>query len=399
MVEYPAVRPDDIRRHNLALLLAQVHRDGALTRAELTQRLGVSRSTIGALVSELADLGVVLERIPSGGTRAGRPSHVVGPNPDGPYVVAVDLDVRGISMAAVGIGGTVLSRHHVPTHAGLQPSDVIEAVVAGIPLLRLQSGRGALVGVGVSVPGTVDRRQATIGLAPNLGWRSVPLGSQLAEALRRRVLVRLGNDADLSVLAEHIRGAGRGCDDLVFLMGRTGVGAGLFVNGVPVRGRDGHAGEIGHNPVDPAGPQCHCGKRGCLETYVSDAALLTLAGKRPAPTRDTLAQVFGAARAGRPRPLAAVRAVAASLGRTVAGLINTLNPERVILGGSFTEVYALAKDEVEAAVAAWVLDGPGETVELSLPLLGDDSALLGAAEVAFSALLRDPLLLRERAAR
>jgi predicted NBD/HSP70 family sugar kinase len=83
----------------------------------------------------------------------------------------------------------------------------------------------------------------------------------------------------------------------------------------------------------------------------------------------------------------------------VAGLINTLNPERVILGGSFTEVYAIAKDEIEAAVAGSVLDGPGETVELSLPLLGDDSALLGAAEVAFSALLRDPLLLRERAAR
>src|ERR1700761_1914821 len=84
----PAARPDAMRRHNLALILAQVHRDGALTRAELTSRLGLSRSTIGALVTALVDLGLVQESVPSGGTRAGRPSHVVGPHADGPFVVA-----------------------------------------------------------------------------------------------------------------------------------------------------------------------------------------------------------------------------------------------------------------------------------------------------------------------
>jgi predicted NBD/HSP70 family sugar kinase len=299
----------------------------------------------------------------------------------------------------VGIGGTVLVRHQLPTAAEPQAADVVSAIAAAVPALRREVGRGALVGLGVAVPGTVDRRQGLIGVAPNLGWRSSPFGAMLSEALRRMVLVRVGNDADLSVLAEHTRGAGRNCDDLVFLMGRTGVGAGFFVNGVPARGHDGHAGEIGHNVVDPAGPPCHCGKRGCLETFVSDSALLSLAGRSPSATRNSVAEVFCAARRGSPADVESVHTVARSLGRTVAGLVNTLNPERVILGGSFAEVFDIAGDDVRAALAESVLDAPGETVELTKPELGEDSALIGAAEVAFAALLRDPLLLRDRAAR
>src|SRR5690349_6772650 len=102
----PAVsRPDDIRRHNLALVLREVHRDGPLSRAELTQRLSLSRSTIGTLVTDLSELGLVQESVPVGGERAGRPSHVVAPRPDGPYSLAVDVDLDRISVAAVGVGG------------------------------------------------------------------------------------------------------------------------------------------------------------------------------------------------------------------------------------------------------------------------------------------------------
>ena len=115
MTRVPVARQDAIRRHNLGLLLGQIHRDGALTRAELTQRLHLSRSTIGALVSDLVELGLVDEHVPSGGDRAGRPSHVVGPRPDGPYAVAVDIDITHVTTAAVGIGGQVLARHVIAT--------------------------------------------------------------------------------------------------------------------------------------------------------------------------------------------------------------------------------------------------------------------------------------------
>lgn len=395
----PAARPDAMRRHNLSLLLAEVHRNGALTRAELTTRLGLSRSTIGALVADLAELKLVRELVPSGGKRAGRPSHVVGPHPGGPYVVAVDVDVADLVVAAVGLGGGVLVRQVIevsPSEAG-SPQVIAKRIVDAFAELASMAGLpGEPVSIGVSVPGTVDRNNGTIGLAPNLGWRDSAFGDMLTELAPAHVPVVVGNDADLAVVAEHIRGGGRGCDDLVFLIGRTGVGAGIIMNGVPLRGHDGHAGEIGHNVVDPAGPPCHCGKRGCLESFVGDQALLTLAGMCPT---DDASHVFAAARGGVATAIDAVRHVATALGRAIAGLVNTLNPERVMLGGSFAEVLDIARADLERGFEAYVLDAPGESVVLSKPDLGEDSALLGAAEIAFTSLLADPLGGRALAAR
>jgi hypothetical protein len=125
----PVARPDAIRRHNLALVLEHVHRDGPVTRAELTQRLAVSRSTVGALVADLIELGLVDEEVPSGGSGVGRPSHVVGPHPAGPYVVAVDIDVTQVVTAAVGIGGIVLAREVVTTGADACAPDTVAGII------------------------------------------------------------------------------------------------------------------------------------------------------------------------------------------------------------------------------------------------------------------------------
>jgi predicted NBD/HSP70 family sugar kinase len=228
-----------------------------------------------------------------------------------------------------------------------------------------------------------------VGVAPNLEWHDARLGELLAERLGPEVSVSIGNDADLSVLAEHGRGSGRGCTDLVYLIGRSGVGAGLIVNGAPLLGRDGRAGEIGHNVVAESGPECHCGKRGCLETFIGDHALLSLAGRDVPPTEENVAAVFAAARSGDEAALAAVRTVAGWLGQAVGNLVNTLNPQRVILGGSLSSVLELARPEIEQALQHYAFD-PGHPVELTPPRFGADSALLGAAELAFVDLLEDP---------
>jgi predicted NBD/HSP70 family sugar kinase len=385
-------RPDAIRRHNLGLLLEHVHRDGELTRAQLTQRLALSRSTIGALVADLTESGLLTERVPNGGERAGRPSHVVAPRDDGPYAIAVDIDVTRISTAAVGIGGHVLARYSVPNREPESPRAAAASIAAAVDALAAQVEPGAWpVGVGVSVPGTVGRADALVEFAPNLGWRDEPFGKLLSAALPSDLSVAVGNDADVAVMAEHLRGAARGADDAVFLMGRVGVGAGLICNGMPLRGRDGHAGEVGHNVVDPSGPRCHCGKRGCVETYVGDKALLKLAGRRRAPTGEAIAALFDDARSGDGRAADAVRTVARSLGHTIASLVNVLNPERVILGGSLARVFEFAPEEIAAAMDEYAMSVAHESVQLYTPGLGADSMLLGAAEIAFAHLLTDPL--------
>ena len=386
-----AARPDAIRRHNLALILGHVHRDGFLTRAELTQRLGVSRSTIGALVADLIELGLVEESVPTGGDRVGRPSHVVGPREDGPYVVAVDVDVTHVTSAAIALGGLALSRFTVPTGPDpVSPEHVADLVASSVDELHRLLGRPGS-GVGVSVPGTVDKHTGTVGVAPNLGWHEARLGDLLAARLGPGVPIAVGNDADLSLLAELSRGSARGCRDAVCLIGRIGVGAGVLVNGQPVTGRDGRAGEVGHNVVSPDGPPCHCGKHGCLETMIGDEALLRLAGRDVEPTEQNVAALLDDARAGDQTALSAVRSIAGWLGQALGTLVNTLNPQRVILGGSLSGVLELARVDVEKALEHYAFD-PGHPVELVLPQLGADSALLGAAELAFADLLDDPFV-------
>lgn len=383
-------RPDAIRGHNLGLLLSEIHRDGALTRAELTRRLHLSRSTVGALVADLTDLGILDERVPTGGSRAGRPSHVVGPREAGPYAVAVDIDIGRVRSAAIGVGGRIIAREETDT---VGPPDVLaqHIVDAGARLHSRVSAGAWPIGIGVSVPGTVRRSDGLVEFAPNLGWRHADFGALLAARVTNDLPVSVGNDADLAVLAERLRGNARGCDDVVYLMGRIGVGAGIIVNGSPLRGYDGFAGEVGHTVVDSSGPECHCGKRGCMETYVGDAALMKLAGRQAAPTTDNVAEVLAAARGGEERASAAVCAVAQALGHAIAGLVNVLNPQRVLLGGSFAGVYDFAGDLVEKATSVNSMARVSECVQLCLPGLADDASLLGAADTAFAALLDNPL--------
>jgi predicted NBD/HSP70 family sugar kinase len=390
-------RPDAIRQHNLALLLQQVHRDGQLTRAELTRRLALSRSTIGALVADLTELGLLDERIPSGGERAGRPSHVVAPRENGPYAVAVDVDVTRVCSAAIGIGGNVLARHDVNTRPGENAAaDVAAHIVTATGVLAGSVLPGAWpIGIGVSVPGTVSRHDGAIEMAPNLGWRGEPFGSIVTTLLGGALPVSVGNDADVAMLAENLRGAARGCDDAVYLIGRVGVGAGILANGTALRGHHGHAGEVGHMVIDAAGPRCHCGKRGCVETYIGDKALLRLAGRRQTATPEAIAAVFSDATAGDETAADAVRNVATALGHTIGNLANLLNPERVIVGGSLTAVFDFAHDIVRKATNEYAMSLHRDPVQLCTPDLGSDSTLLGAAELAFAHLLTDPLMSRQ----
>ena len=169
------------------------------------------------------------------------------------------------------------------------------------------------------------------------------------------------------------------------------MGAGILVDGRPLRGSGGLAGEIGHTVLDPSGLACHCGGRGCVETFMSDAALLRLAGRVPAQPGDgAVREVLRLAAAGDPQCLEAVRTLAGYLGRVVANLVNLLNPQLVVTGGLLRDVLLLARPEVEAALQRHALASALDMVELQPSALGADSSLLGAAELAFGPLLADP---------
>ena len=379
-----------VRRHNLATLLGHVHHSGGVSRAQLTERMGLNRSTIGDLVRELDELAVVHQSTPDvGGTRAGagRPSLDVNPDPDSVHVLAAELGVDTLDVARIGLGGSVLDRISRPTPSSPDPDVVVDLVVDMLrELLASASTASRLVGIGVAVPGVVNDASGLVRFAPNLGWSDVQLTPMLASRIGLKVPVRLGNDAELGALAEHIRGAGRHLNHLVYISCDVGVGGGVIMSGVPMRGASGYAGEVGHQRFDNGSARCRCGNTGCWETEIGSHAVAEAVGCPPEHI-DRLEEYL---RPGQPVP-PALRRLARSLGVGLGGLVNVFNPEVVILGGVLRWVYPLVRDDVLDAFEAWALDAPAREANIVLPWLAGDSVMVGAAELAFTDLLADPV--------
>ncbi len=380
---------EDVRRHNLGTLLRHVHRAGHVSRAELTTQMALNRSTIAGLVSALESLGITEQTQPASGSRqgAGRPSADVRPSATGPYVVALDVGVDRVVAARVGLGGVVHSRGMAPILGHPAVEQISRTVGRLVRDVVADAPEGAtLVGVGVSVPGLVRRSDGLVRIAPNLGWHEVPFAALVRAELGLEVPVSIGNDADLGALAEHERGVGVGVEDLIYVSGNVGVGAGIISGGARLAGDGGYAGEIGHLPYDSEGPMCHCGNRGCWETEVG-AVAIARAIDCPLDRVPSLGDVLDAYSSPTPE----LRQVGAHLGRGLANMVNLLNPRVIVLGGYLGSLFPLVSAEINEALAERALEASCRSVTISGPGLGGDSVLLGAAEIAFDSLFVDPV--------
>ena len=199
-----------------------------------------------------------------------------------------------------------------------------------------------------------------------------------------------GDLADIAGLAEHVRGVAVGIDDVIYLHGDLGISAGIIVGGRLVIGHRGHSGKVGHMVVNPNGLPCGCGSRGCWETEISEAALLRHAGRDPSD-RTAVAEVLRAAAEGDPTARAAVEQVADWLGFGVANLVNVVNPDAVVFGGSLRDIFTAGADVVRDRLDTMPLPASREHLRLRAAALGRDAVLIGAAELAFDKLLADPL--------
>lgn len=385
-------RSETVRRVNLSAIVRELHVHGPLSRSDLVARTGLTRSGIRGLIGELVSAGLVDERpsLPAG--MPGRPSPMVRPRADRAIVLALEVNVDSLAMAVVGYGGTVQRLERVArprTHV------TVDAIVGDLvdlvrPVLGQLRHGGALLGIGVAVAGTVRRTDGVVRQAPNLGWRDEPLGERLRDALGLDVPLWVANEADLGGLAEHRRGASVGFDDVVFVMGEVGVGGNVIVHGEPLIGAAGYGGEIGHMPLNPAGSPCGCGSSGCWETEVGERAMLVHAGRPVDGGRDEVSALIEDARDGHPEALAGLAHVASWLGIGLAALVNVFNPRLVVLGGTFERIHPIAGPSIEEAMRRRALSPSYELVRVVPGMLGLDAPLLGAAELAFEALLTDP---------
>ncbi len=353
---------------------------GSATRAEVGAATGLSRATVSAVLSALTESGMVVEAgaaVPSGPT-GGRPAGVVRLGPGAGLAVGVDVGRTHLRVAVADLGQQVLAERSVRLEFGTPAAEVLDraADLVGTALAGAGEELAAVVGVGLGLPAPVESRTGRVA-ASNI------LPDELASRLGRPVIV--DNDANLGALAEYLWGAGRGTDTMAYVKVASGIGAGLVLDGRLFRGVSGLAGEIGHFTLDEHGDVCRCGNRGCLELVAGGVALVG-ALRRTHGVLDSVEHVVALAQAGDQGARRLVADAGSHLGVAAGGLVNLVNPRRLVLGGELAQAGDLLLDPLRRTLRRSAVRPAADDVEVVIGELGDRSEVLGAVAVV----LREP---------
>ncbi|MEV0573757.1 ROK family protein [Streptomyces sp. NPDC050392] len=385
-------------RSALGPALELVHTGRAPTRAVLTSELGVTRATAGAVAAELEALGLIrVDSSPgSAAGSQGRPSHRLAVRESGPVALAAQVHADGFRAALVGLGGRLVATAPGCVTITADPAQVIGEVVDDCARLLRDSGLRC-VGAGLAVPSAVAEPEGTALNPLHIAWPAgAPVREIFATCVREAGITGpafTGNDVNLAALAEHRHGAGRGAQHLLCVAtGHRGVGGALVLDGRLHTGSSGLALEVGHLTVNPEGRPCHCGGRGCLDVETDPLAFLTAAGRVPGPEESLLKQSGDLLRNeyGDATVRNAAEELIDRLGLGLAGFVNILNPDRIILGGLHRALLDADPERLRAVVADRSLWGRSGSVPI-LPCTLDHNSLVGAAELAWQPVLDDPL--------
>jgi N-acetylglucosamine repressor len=387
-----------IKVHNLQTILLTLLYHGAISRARLAQLTGLSTAAVSHLVADLVGREIVAEegREPTLPAALGRPRTAVRLLPSARYAVGVHIDVDLIRVTTTNLLGElqqIVTSPHIP---GELPNDTIERIAAlsEDAIAALGVPRSKVVGIGVGATGLVDTASGINILAPNLGWRDVPIRSLLQRRLQLPAFV--DNNMRAMALGEAMFGHGADVDSVAFVYAHIGVGAGFIFDHRAFRGSHAGAGEIGHTTVvHRGGLLCSCGNTGCLETLVSEPAVVRQALRAAADNPDSqLAALFGAvdqpsikqvveaAQLGDCLALELLRQSADYLGTALANLVDVINPDLIILGGWITSEGGLMLAQIEETMRRRAFASLGEHVALQPATFGSLAGAIGAAAMA-----------------
>ncbi|HJQ32457.1 MAG TPA: ROK family transcriptional regulator [Pyrinomonadaceae bacterium] len=368
----------------IALDLVRTHQP--ISRADLARMMNMHRASITLLVNELLAEGVIVEG-GTGESHRGRKPTFLYINAREQCVVGVDIRYTRTYITVTDLlGKQLMDIQSFPTER--DPERLVAELGARIKsILSDHREIDSCAGVGVVVPGMVDRVTGTLLNAPTLGWRDVNLRDPLYAATG--FLVHVENSGRACALAQvwAARGEATTFGDVVFVSVSDGVGVGVVVNGELLHGRHNIAGEFGHVPLNIDGPRCSCGSRGCWEAYISNIATLSRYYGRnlvEAPLASTEAATFdindliARARVGDQKALDALQATGQYLGLGLASIINSIDPARVYISGEITSAWELIESQVREALASRVLVAAAKGTELQLVPAGEYPRLQGA---------------------
>ncbi|MEH7414270.1 ROK family glucokinase [Neobacillus drentensis] len=321
---------------------------------------------------------------------------------DEKWLAGVDIGGTTIKMAFISQKGGIIRKWEIPTNKNEKgkhiPSDIAKSI--NLHLYELKQSKDKLVGIGIGAPGPVNVQAGTIEVAVNIGWENFPLRDLIQRETFLPVVVE--NDANSAAIGEMWKGAGNGAKNLICITLGTGVGGGIIVNGKLVHGENGAGGEIGHiTSIRKDGILCKCGKKGCLETIASATGIVNLAQEELANSEDigrlkedykksqivTCKQIFDAVKKADKTAIRIIDQVTFHLGFALANLANSLNPQRIVIGGGVSNAEDTLLIPLKEQFAQFAFPRVAEGVELVIAKLGNDAGVIGGAWLVKEALI------------
>jgi len=374
-----------LRERNRQRVVATLRERGSLSQAEIARVTGLSRTTVSTLVAELKDSGSVAEvssTMPD--SKGGRPAVQLVLRDTSEVVLGIDFGHSHVQVAIADLGHQVLAERLTlfdVDHKAKESLDMSVLMAAQV-MEEANVNHSDIVGVGIGIPGPVDRARGTVGSATILpGWIGLQIAAEMATRLRHRVQIE--NDANLGAVAELTWGAGRDSSSFIYVKASTGIGAGIVIDRNVIFGATGTAGEIGHTTLDESGALCHCGNRGCLETVAAGPAIVKLVSQSKGESL-TLSRIVALALEGDTSCRRAISDAGREIGIAVAGVCNILNPERVIIGGPLSRTGDLLLGPLRDSIRRCAVQAAAEKVEVVPAVFVERSELLGALALAIA---------------
>ncbi|KPK51098.1 MAG: hypothetical protein AMJ63_13220 [Myxococcales bacterium SG8_38_1] len=387
-----------MRAQHSRLILNLLWRQREISRAELARRTSLSRSTVSAIVTDLLGTGLV-EETRAGVSSGGRRPIMLEFQDQASFIVGIELGATHLSCVLTDLRCTIKASWSAPAPVRDAPELALAKMTMGVRSVMEAGGvkPSQIIAIGVAVPSPVDEAHPGE-LLPLVvpTWQGYNIATHLEDNFKRPVFV--DNDANLGALAELWWGAGSSSGDLAYIKVATGVGAGFIINGRIFRGSGGIAGEIGHTSIDPNGPQCVCGLKGCLTTFIGTPALLERAknelraaglDRRPPASIDEL---VNAALDGDPMSVELIQYAGDRLGIGIANMLNLLNPKTVVLGGGITRASELLLDAVRRTIHGLSLPASISHADIRTTGLSEWGIAVGAATLVLQVALDKPAL-------
>jgi predicted NBD/HSP70 family sugar kinase len=393
-------RQQALRIHNLVLVLQHIADNEPVTRARIAQATSLTKATVSSLVDDLVGARLVTELGPEARGEIGRPGSALALNRTGFVGVGLEINVDYVAVCVTDLVGRVrYLRTRARDNRGQSPARVLgRAIRMTQTAMQNAEAEGLTVaGLAVAVPGLVETEQGLLHVAPNLEWVDVPVARILKGRFAPRdPPVMVDNEANLAALGELWFGGHDGLDDFVHVSGEIGVGAGIVIDGELFRGVRGFAGEVGHVTVQPEGPRCRCGARGCLEQLAGQEAILRAAGVAGAVGTSlgqpggSVAELLARARAGEPETLRAVESAGRALGIAISAAVNLVDPSTVVLGGLYASLEPWLREPLLAELSERAITQRWSPARVLASRLGPNAAVRGATGAVVKRVLSDP---------